>query len=54
MRIRKFLTEQSEIKAALQAMQLSGFVNPERVRGPPPGQSFVPDTEYLDFLASHA
>ena len=54
MRIREFLTEQLEIKAALQFMQLSGFDNPERVRGPPQSQCFVPDPDYLDFLASQA
>ena len=52
MRIREFLTEQSEITAALKFMQLSGFEKPEMVRGPP--QSFVPDPEYLDHLASLA
>ena len=52
MRIREFLTEQSEIKAALQFMQLSGFVQPERVRGLPQTNSFDPDPEYLEYIAS--
>lgn len=50
MRIREFLTEQSEIQAALKFMQLSGFEKPEQVRGPP--VRFVPDPDYLDYLAS--
>ncbi len=52
MRIREFLTEQGEITAALKFMQLSGFVQPERVRGPPQTTSFEPDPEYRDYLAS--
>lgn len=40
MRIREFLTEQLEIKAALEAMQLLGFVSPERVR--PISSAFSP------------
>ena len=53
MRIREFLTDHVEIKAALQIMQLSGFVPPERVRGPPQTNSFEPDPEYFEYLASH-
>jgi len=52
MRIREFLTDQSEIKAALKFMELSGFVQPEWVRGPPQTKSFEPDQEYLEYLAS--
>lgn len=54
MRIREFLTEQFEITAALKFMQLFGFEKPEKVRGRPLAQSFVPDPEYLELLASQS